>query len=135
MNENDIFKRYKKSIIIDNLLVVISSIILIAILSSILGHYNNIFGFIFFGSFIFSGAIFLLFSDVIFWRRSLGKRIYNIQINMNKKIDAKTYIAICLYRRFLEATIHPWDVRSFKEKAKLIDEKTNTEIIYIKKVE
>jgi hypothetical protein len=54
---------------------------------------------------------------------------------MNKKIDVKTYIAICLYRRVLEAAIHPWNVRSFKEKAKLIDEKTNTEIIYIKKVE
>lgn len=135
MNKNDIFKRYKKSIIIDNLLFVISTITLIAILSSVLRQYNNIFVYIYFGSFILSGVILILFSDVVFWGRSLGKRIYNIQINMNKKTDVRTYAAICLYRRVLEATIHPWFVRPFKKRAKLIDEMTNTEIIYMKKVE
>lgn len=128
MNKKDISKRYKNSIIIDNLLFMTSTIIMIVALRIILKNHSNLFVYIYFGSFIISAAIFVLFSDVIFLGRSLGKRIYHIQNNMNNKTDITTYTAMCLYRRILEATIHPWFVSPFEKRAEMIDEKTNTKI-------
>jgi len=72
--------------------------------------------------------VFFLFSDLVFFSRSLGKRICHIKITNSIDELKKVPIMAFIYRRLLEVSIHPLFTKSFYATTDIINKKTNTRV-------
>jgi len=126
--EYDAIYRYKKSILLDQLICFIPLVIIVFVCGPLIGSGNEIVK----NVCIFSavGVISLLFlSDKILKGASLGKRIYKIKL-VNKPNNRPAPIGNIVLRRLLEVYFLPMISKmNFFEKAKFIENATKTKIV------
>lgn len=125
--------KYKKSIYFDLLLSFVPEILVVVFYVPLKSFAHERMGLLFFCTLIISIGVYLI-SDILFLNRSLGKRIYHIQIFNSLDKNQKVLIHSYIYRRILEATINPRFVKTFYDRSRMIDNLTGTYIgEYIKK--
>lgn len=119
--------KYRRSILVDQVLALVPEILFIACYSQLNRFSVDFKMFLFFCAGILSISFYLL-SDVIFFNRSLGKRVYRVGVVYQNFNNYKTSIYSTVYRRILEVTIHPRVSGSFLAKSQIIDKLTKTHI-------
>ncbi len=133
MEENNsiLLKKYKKSISFDILICMFPEVLFGLLFPSIKNFFPNSIHLVFLCLSLLSLLMFL-FLDVIFIKRSPGKRLYRLVI-LQQSEGEKVKFFQCVYRRFLELTIHSFFTRTFKDKCQIIDQTTHTSIDFSKK--
>jgi uncharacterized RDD family membrane protein YckC len=129
MNENkNIERRYKFSILIDQIIFVVPLIITIIFVYKDFAEYTYLMkSVVNLGMTVW--VLILFFSDIVFFGRSIGKRIAGIEIiqaNGNYNFGKSL-----IYRRLLDLFNKLLIGKSFSEKCQYIESKTNT-IIKVK---
>ena len=125
-NDN-VIKKYKKSIYLDRIFYMIPLALLLFIINQ---YYSNMNIYMKYG---FTLAITIwtigfFISDVIFKNQSLGKKLVGIEI-VNSSYDGKKNVKSLIYRRLYDSFHHLMRHKSFIEKCQVIEEKTRTKII------
>ncbi len=131
-NKSEITTRYKRSVLLDNVFAMLPLLLSIVIGIQVGESFFDSIAFVLFSGWIVA-MIYILFSDIICFSRSFGKRIYHIKVFNNDSSNRKVSIATLVHRHILELTIHPLFTKSFHSKADMIDKLTQTHIEMIKK--
>ncbi|MBI9010577.1 MAG: RDD family protein [Tenericutes bacterium] len=126
INDN-IVKRYRKSIYIDLLVSFIPMCILIFNTNHIVSYFGE------FGKLIMFGLVllfmfFYLISDIVFKNKSIGKRVYHLKVISALQEDKINFYFI-IFRRVLECFYNPLFGKSFYDKYLEMENRTGTRII------
>ena len=126
-NNINIIRRYRLSIFIDQIIYASPLTILIFLIYK---DYNNFSLSMKYGitSIIMIWTIILFLSDVVFMKRSIGKRILGLKIiNTTKSFELSVKLIVMrrIYDMFNQLLIG----KSFAEKCSYIDEQTNTRFV------
>ncbi|MBU1144859.1 MAG: RDD family protein [Firmicutes bacterium] len=127
-HNSDLLKRYKKSISIDTLMCMLPEVLFGLFFPAIKNIFQDSIHLVLICTFLLSFLIYL-FLDIIFLKRSLGKRLYRLVI-LKQSEDRKVKYFHYVYRRFLELAIHSLFTRTFSDKCRIIEQATHTRIDY-----
>jgi hypothetical protein len=123
---SDLIGRYKRSIFFDSLICMFPMVIFGLSFSSF-NFISQDYMFLAFSCIGIASTILYFFLDIIFLKRSPGKRLFRIAI-VHQTETRKMQFFMYLYRRFLELSIHTFFTKNFSDKCKFIDRVTNSRI-------